>query len=101
MLCIVQKKKKANLILINCNFLPEQVAVETKRGISQLELLFKEMQMEEAAKQRMKDQKKLKKRKKRESRRAGQEQNGQHEDKDGCEVRKITVVALSVIVHCV
>lgn len=59
-----------------------KVAVETKRGISQLELLYKEMQQEEAAKLRMKEQKKLKKRKKRE-RRAGQEQS---EDKDGCEV---------------
>lgn len=61
-----------------------EVAVETKRGISQLELLYKEMQQEEAAKLRLKEQKKLKKRKKRE-RRAGVEQNGQQEDKDSCE----------------
>ena len=59
--------------------------METKRGISQLELLYKEMQQEEAAKQRLREQKKLKKRKKRE-RRAGVDQNGQNEDKDSCEV---------------
>ncbi|XP_034239515.1 gametogenetin-binding protein 2-like [Thrips palmi] len=61
-----------------------ELAVETKRGISQLELLYKEMQQEEAAKQRLKEQKRLKKRKKKE-RRNGQEQNNVHEDKDGCE----------------
>lgn len=62
-----------------------QVAVETKRGISQLELLYNEMQQEEAAKQRVREQKKLKKRKKRE-RRAGVDSNGQLDDKDSCEV---------------
>lgn len=67
-----------------------KVAVETKRGISQLELLYKEMQQEEAAKQRMKEQKKLKKRKKKE-RRAGLDQNGQNDDKDSCEVRNLTL----------
>lgn len=61
-----------------------EVAVETKRGVSQLELLCKEMQLEESAKQRVKEQKKLKKIKKRQKK-AGQEQNGQHDDQDGCE----------------
>lgn len=60
-----------------------EVAVENKQGISQLELLYKEMQQEEAAKVRMREQKKMKKRKKRE-RRAELEQNG-HDDKDSCE----------------
>ncbi|XP_066905805.1 gametogenetin-binding protein 2-like [Halyomorpha halys] len=47
-----------------------QVSVELKRGISKLELLYKELTKEELAKQQRKEQKKLK-RKKRKERKAG------------------------------
>lgn len=55
-----------------------EVAVELKRGISQLELLYEEITKEEQLKQQRKEHKKLK-RKKRKERKAGQE------EKENCE----------------
>jgi hypothetical protein len=67
------------------------MAVEVKRGVSQLELLYEQITKEELAKQQKKEHKKQKRRKKKEKRAE------QEEKENNCEVCRVHLGNMSLV----